>query len=187
MGIDINKLVESLDENTLKALQDALNAQTANKAEEQPPKEDEKKEDKELSQEEMEKALKDKGMVSKSRKVKPNIYHVTITVDEWEKSDDDSAWINKREVYTDKYQLRESSILSIHINEDKMLEGLEGDDLTAMNEFIDDIYDRQLIKIKSDNLIGTFTWLSDVKPAYDISVIIQELPFLDCPASSLGL
>ena len=78
MGIDINKLVESLDENTLKALQDALNAQTANKAEEQPPKEDEKKEDKELSQEEMEKALKDKGMVSKSRKVKPNIYHITI-------------------------------------------------------------------------------------------------------------
>ena len=148
----------------------------------------EKKEDKELSQEEMEKALKDKGMVSKSRKVKPNIYHITITVKKKKKSDDDdNVWVNKREVYTDKYQLRESSILSIHIDEDKMLEGLEGDELTAMNEFIDDIYDRQLIKIKSDNLIGTFTWLSDVKPAYDVSVIVQELPFPDCPASSLGL
>lgn len=186
MGIDINKLVESLDENTLKALQDALNAQTANKTEEQSSKEEEKK-DEELSQDKLEEALKDKGMVSKSRKVKPNIYHVTIAVDEWEKSDDGGAWINKREVYTDKYQLRESSILSIHIDEDKMLEGLEGDELTAMNEFIDDIYDRQLIKIKSDNLIGTFTWLSDVKPAYDVSVIVQELPFPDCPASSLGL
>ena len=183
MGIDINKLVESLDENTLKALQDALNAQT-NKSEEEQSKEEEKKEN-ELSQDKLEEALKDKGMVSKSRKVKPNIYHVTITVDEWEKVD--NVWVNKREVYTDKYQLRESGILSICVDEEKMLEGLEGEEKATMNHFIDEIYNKQLIKIKSDNLIGTFTWLSDVKPAYDISVIIQELPFLDCPASSLGL
>ena len=177
MPIDVEKLLGSLDEDTLKKLQNALNdAQTKE------TKEDENSSD---SKSDNDNISENNGSITKSRAVKPYIFFVTITPDDWEQDGDN--WIHKREIYTDEYQLRESGILSMYIDEEKMLKDLKGDDYKEVDDLINHICEKGLIKIKSDNIVGTFTYMDKEKPTRDISVVIEELPFPDCPASSLGL
>lgn len=215
MSIDVEKLLASLDTNTLEALSKAIDKQKQSSKEEEEKelqqakeefeatKEDFEKQDidnepvneKELTQEEMQKILEEKGSISKTRTVKPRLYYETIQPNDWEYVG--GFWQHTREVYTDEYQLRESALLEISLDEDKMMDSYKtkhfntGEDravyIRDIEKFIDMIYDEALIKIKSDNIIGTFTYSGKYRPKFPISVIITELPFLDCPASSMGL
>ena len=173
MAIDVEKLIGSLDGETLRKLQEALNAQS------NPEPKEEVQEEKPLEEN------NDNGNIVKSTRIEPYIFFITITPDQWEFDGDN--WVHKREVYTDKYQLRESGILTMYIDEEAMIKDLEGDELKSMNEFIDYICDNGLLRIKSENIVGTFTYMGKDKPTKNISVVVEELPFPDCPASSLGL
>lgn len=139
-------------------------------------------------QEELEKALQETGSLTKTRTVEPRIYHVDINPSDWEWDFDNSAWKFSKEIYTDKYQLRESSIISININEERMIEPTK-DPMERVNieSLIDDIYNYGLIKLIAKDIIGTFYYNSEERPKFTICIDISELPFLDCPASSMGL
>ena len=216
LSIDVEKLLASLDTNTLEALSKAIDEQKQASSKEEEEKEfkqakeefeaakeefekqhanDEPANEKELTQEEMQKILEEKGSISKTRTVKPRIYYETIQPDEWNYVG--GFWQHTREIYTDEYQLRESALLELSLDEDKMMSSYKtehfdtGEDravyIRDIEKFIDMIYDEALIKIKSDNIIGTFTYSGKYRPKFPISVVITELPFLDCPASSMGL
>lgn len=191
MPIDINKLIGSLDEETLAALSAAIENAKGETAE---AKEEEVETIKpvevtdDLSSEEVQQILKENGSICKSRKAVEHIYYETIKADEWEKNGS-NEWKHTREIYTDEYQIRESCLLSIELDENKMLEGLEkgSEEYQKVTEFIDDIYANERIRLNSDNIVGTFYYTSSKRPEYPISLIIHELPFPDCPASSMGL
>lgn len=218
MSIDIEKLLASLDANTLEALSKAIDKQKQNASskEEQEKEFQQAKEDfeaakeefeetheepevsdKDLSQEEMAKILEEKGSISKTRTVKSRVYRITIQPDEWERNGD--VWTHVREIYTDEYQLRESALLEMTLDEEKMMSSYKTEFsydsdpnekaiyIAEVEKFIDRIYDEALISIKGDNIVGTFTYKGQLRPGYPISVILTELPFLDCPASSMGL
>lgn len=173
---DINELLNSLDPEVLKALMnsntDELKKAIDNKVEEEKIKEENK--NKETT-----------PIMSKTKQVKPRIYHVTIKPDEWEKID--KGWFNSREVYENDCQLREASIISLNIDEDKMYEENGEDIKDEVCKYIDKIYDKALIHIKAKNLIGEFKYIGEDKPKYTICLLIEELPFLDTPASEFGL
>lgn len=173
MAIDVEKLIGSLDEDTLRKLQEALNARPNSESKE------------EIHEDKVEEESTDNnGNIVKSTRIEPYKFFITITPDQWEFNGDN--WVHKREVYTDKYQLRESGILNMYVDEEAMTKELEGDELKSMNEFIDYICNNGLVRIKSENIIGTLIYMGKEKPTKNISVVVEELPFPDCPASSLG-
>ena len=169
---DIKDILNQLDPEILKALQNADLGDLKDAIEE--TKEPE--------------SLKDEIKIPKTsvtKIVEPRYYHVTIKPDDWKEIED--GWFHSREVYENNNQLRESAILSMYIDEDKMVEENKDVDISIITEYIDKIYDEELLKIKSENLIGNFTYLSKDKPKYIICIELEELPFLDTPASDFGL
>lgn len=167
---DIKDLLNQLDPEILKALQNADLGDLKDAIEETKEEEEEPK-------------IPPRTSVTKT--VEPRHYHVTIKPKDWEEIDD--GWFYSCEVYENGYQLRESAILSLYVDEDKMIEENKDIDLSIINSYIDRIYDEGLVKVKSDNLIGNFTYLSKDKPKYIICLELEELPFLDTPASEFGL
>lgn len=130
----------------------------------------------------------DGPLIVASKRVEPRVYHVIIKPEDWEYDDIENRWFCKKEVYNENdEQLREASIVEVSIGEERTYKenSLVGKGIIL--KFIDDIYDRALIHLKAENLIGTFTWLDKEKPQYTLCLVIDELPFLDTPASDFGL
>lgn len=171
---DINELFNSLDPKVLKALMHS-NTDELKKA---------------LDDKVVEEKAKDENkdtlpMISKTKTVEPRFYHVTIKPDEWEKISE--CWFNSREIYENDCQLREASIINLNIDEEKMYKENGKDIKNEVCKYIDKIYDEALIHLKAKNLIGEFTYKAKEKPEYTICLLIEELPFLDTPASEFGL
>lgn len=168
---DIKDLLSSLDPEILKQLQDA-NMDDIKKAI------DETKED-------INPVNNNPSIVTKTKEVKVRIYHVTIEPNEWEKVND--VWYNRREVCENDIQLRESSILHLDLDIERMIDKNKTDNKSYVHKFINDIYENKLIHLKSENIIGNFYYFGKERPKYTICLFIEELPFLDTPASEFNL
>lgn len=145
----------------------------------------------EEQKEDVHKILEEKGSYTQTRSVEPRIYHETINPSDWEElqfeENGDITFKHEREIYTDQYSIRESGLLSIDFEEDKMLEDRTRTETAEIIELINHIYADGAIKLVTDNVKGTFYYKGKERPRYPIYLVIEELPFPDCPASSMGL
>ena len=133
-------------------------------------------------------------LIKASKKTEPRQYSITIHPDDWKKvpiedeNGDGHHWMYEQEVYNDNgEQLRETSIIEISVDEDKTYKENSLIGKGIILKFIDEVYLGELIKMVAKNLIGTIYWKDEQKPLYNLCLIVQELPFLDTPASDFGL
>lgn len=201
---DLNELFDGLDERSLDVVRNVLQllldkideyeeSQKEEPVEAEPVVEEDTTREEEKPEEEVDvhKILEEKGSYTQTRKVEPRIYHETINPDDWEEfqfeENGDITFKHEREIYTDQYSIRESGLLSIDFEEDKMLEDRTRTETAEIIELINHIYVDGAIKLVTDNVKGTFYYKGKERPKYPICLVIEELPFPDCPASSMGL
>ena len=201
---DLNELFDGLDERSLDVVRNVLQflldkideyeeSQKEEPVEAEPVVEEDTTREEEKPEEEVDvhKILEEKGSYTQTRKVEPRAYHETINPDDWEEfqfeENGDITFKHEREIYTDQYSIRESGLLSIDFEEDKMLEDRTRTETAEIIELINHIYADGAIKLVTDNVKGTFYYRGKERPRYPICLVIEELPFPDCPASSMGL
>lgn len=201
---DLNELFDDLDERSLDVVRNVLQflldkideyeeSQKEKPVEAEPVVEEDTTREEEKPEEEVDvhKILEEKGSYTQTRKVEPRIYHETINPSDWEEfqfeENGDITFKHEREIYTDQYSIRESGLLSIDFEEDKMLEDRTRTETAEIIELINHIYADGAIKLVTDNVKGTFYYKGKERPKYPICLVIEELPFPDCPASSMGL
>ena len=113
-----------------------------------------------------------------TEKVTPNMYRVVLRADDWEK--DCSTYKMEKELAG----IRESGNVRVFPNDDIIKEFAE--DKEYADYILDQIYDEGALELKTDMCKIICKWIGP-KPKIDISIDIEEFPFVDVPASKFGI
>ena len=113
-----------------------------------------------------------------TEEVEPNIYHVEIKPEQWEKN------LSIVECTIEVPGIHQSCICHVYPDDDMVLN--KASDRVVANQLLKDIYDGEKLMIETD--IGRIKcrFIGEA-PTESIYLDLEELPFFDVPASKLGL